>query len=80
MNEEKQTRTATNYVIEIKNLNHRFGSNQVLTNINFSLPAGKIYGLIGADSAGKTTLLRLIAGLMVPSEGDIVTLGLDTIT
>ena len=40
MNEEKQTRTATNYVIEIKNLNHRFGSNQVLTNINFSLPAG----------------------------------------
>lgn len=80
MTEEKQAGTVNKYAIEIKNLNHRFGSAQVLTDINISLPKGKIYGLIGADSAGKTTLLRLIAGLMIPSEGDIVTLGLDTTT
>lgn len=50
----------------------------VLTNINIEIPAGKLTALIGPDGAGKTTFMRLICGLMMPSEGNITVLGINT--
>jgi ABC-type multidrug transport system ATPase subunit len=64
-------------VIELKDLSFSFDSIQALKNINLTLAPGKIYGLIGADSAGKTTLLRLIAGLLEPQAGSLKVLGLN---
>ena len=64
-------------VVCLEHLSYRFGLVQALNDVSFSLPAGKIYGLIGADSAGKTTLLRLLAGLLEPPAGSVATLGLD---
>lgn len=49
-----------------------------LTNINIEIPAGKLTALIGPDGAGKTTFMRLICGLMMPSEGNITVLGINT--
>ncbi len=53
----------------------RFGATCALNDISASLPAGKILGLVGPDGAGKTTLIRLFAGLMEPSAGRVEVLG-----
>lgn len=49
-----------------------------LQNVTVEIPAGAITGLVGPDGAGKTTFLRLAAGLLAPSQGRIVVLGKDT--
>jgi branched-chain amino acid transport system ATP-binding protein len=58
--------------LEIKNLTHRFGGLQALTNINLTLEKGEIAGLIGPNGAGKTTVFNLVSGFYIPSEGDIL--------
>lgn len=67
------------YCVEIENLTKSFASAKVLAvdNLSVKIPAGQIVGLIGADAAGKTTLLRLIAGLLLADSGQVRTLGLD---
>lgn len=50
-----------------------------LQSIDATIPKGKIVGLAGPDGAGKTTLIRLIAGLLLPTEGTITVDGYDTI-
>lgn len=50
-----------------------------ITFIQASLPKGKFIGLVGPDGAGKTTLIRLMAGLLLPTQGHISVMGLDTI-
>lgn len=50
-----------------------------LNDISVSVQAGKITGLIGPDGAGKTTLMRLAAGLLLPDSGNIYTLGIDVV-
>ena len=52
---------------------------KALDNINAAIPKGEIVGLAGPDGAGKTTLIRLIAGLLMPSQGTITVAGRDTI-
>lgn len=49
-----------------------------LTNIILKIPAGKLTALIGPDGAGKSTFMRLICGLMTPSEGNLTVLGINT--
>jgi len=52
---------------------------KALDNLDISVPAGKVTGLIGPDGAGKTTLMRLAAGLLLPEEGGIQVLGIDVV-
>jgi ABC-2 type transport system ATP-binding protein len=52
-----------------------FGTTRALDGISATLPAGEILGLVGPDGAGKTTLIRLFAGLMAPSSGTVEVLG-----
>lgn len=64
--------------IEIKNLTKKFTDNDIaIDNLNLNIEKGKITGLIGPDGAGKTTLIRLITGLLISTEGEISTLGLN---
>ena len=58
-------------LIEITGLNHRYGEQAVLENINLSVDRGQVFALIGPTGAGKTTLLRIIDLLEVPSAGEI---------
>lgn len=53
---------------------------EALKPVSFELNAGKVHGLVGPDAAGKTTLIRLIAGLLKPDSGDIELLGQDMLT
>lgn len=67
----------TSNCIDISNLRKHFGANRVLRDIYLSMPAGHIVGLIGPNSAGKSTLLRHLVGLYLPTEGRCQVLGRD---
>lgn len=56
-------------MVEIKNLSFKYGRNEVLSKITITLEAGKIYGLLGENGVGKTTLLKIISGLQRPYSG-----------
>ena len=66
--------------VRIKNLTKKFGNITALDNLTLDFPKGKITGLIGAAGAVKTTLLRLILGLLLPNAGEISTLGFNPVT
>lgn len=67
--------------IEIKNLTKKFSEDYyAINNLTLNIEKGKITGLIGPDGSGKTTLIRLISGLLIPNGGEIKTLGLNTAT
>ena len=62
-------------MVEINNLTFRYGRNQVFDDISLSLGSGKIYGLLGENGVGKTTLLRIICGLLYPKAGNCKVFG-----
>ena len=64
-----------NYIIETKNLSKKFGDQIVVNKVNLHVPKGKIYGLLGRNGAGKTTIMRMLLGLATPSEGEILLFG-----
>lgn len=66
--------------VTIKNLTKDFGSTTAINDLSLDIEKGKITGLIGADGAGKTTLIRLIIGLLLPKSGSIDVLGLNPFT
>jgi drug efflux transport system ATP-binding protein len=57
--------------IAARGLVKRFGRVQALRGIDLEIPAGALWGVVGADGAGKTTLLRCIAGLYRPDGGEV---------
>ena len=61
-----------NNLLEIRNLNMRFGGIVAVSDVSFSVEKGKIITLIGANGAGKSTTLRCIAGIYHPQEGEIL--------
>lgn len=56
-------------MIEIRNLDFSYKKTPVFSNINLSFPEGGIYGLLGENGVGKTTLLKIICGLLRPTQG-----------
>ena len=59
-------------LLECKNLCKSYGKKTVLKNINLTIPRGKIIGLLGKNGTGKTTLIKLINDLLVPTSGEIL--------
>ncbi len=68
-------------VVDIQHLSKFFNPAQppALENIHTVIPKGQIVGVAGPDGAGKTTLIRLIAGLLLPTQGKILVSGYDTV-
>ena len=62
-------------IVELKNLSKKYGENLILDNITASFDRKTIYGLIGTNGCGKTTLMRCICGFSHPSKGKVVVLG-----
>jgi ABC-2 type transport system ATP-binding protein len=62
-------------MITIKDLGFAYGEKAVLKNITMNLEEGRIYGLLGENGVGKTTLLTLLCGLKKPQRGSIDTDG-----
>ncbi len=63
--------------IEVRNLTRKFGDFTAVDQVNFEIPKGEIFGLLGPNGAGKTTTIRMLCGLLMPSEGDGTVLGFD---
>ena len=64
-------------VIDVDNLSKSFGKVKALDSVSFSVKRGELFGLIGPDGAGKTTLFRLLSTLLNPDEGKAAIDGLD---
>jgi phospholipid/cholesterol/gamma-HCH transport system ATP-binding protein len=63
-------------VVEVKQLTHRFGQNEVLSDINLTVEKGQILAIMGSSGGGKTTLLRCISGLIEPTQGEVTVDGI----
>ncbi len=61
--------------IEIRNLSFSYEKTPVLSDVNFSVDAGDFLAIIGPNGGGKSTLMKLIVGLLKPSEGDVRVFG-----
>jgi len=64
-------------IIETRDLTRRFGALTAVDHLNLTVAPGEIFGLVGPDGAGKTTTLRMLCGLMDPSEGSARVAGHD---
>lgn len=64
-------------VIKINNLAKEFGNTFVVKDSNMTVPKGCVYGFLGANGAGKTTIFKMLTGLISPTSGTATVLGLD---
>ena len=68
-----------NSAIDIAGVCKAYGNIQALDNVSLTVQKGEMFGLIGPDGAGKSTLYRLLSTLLVPDRGTLSVLGLDTV-
>jgi ABC-2 type transport system ATP-binding protein len=66
-------------VITLKNVTQSFEGKILFNNLNLNVPKGKLIGVVGPDGSGKTTLIRLIGALLIPTSGTITVNGFDTV-
>jgi ABC-type multidrug transport system ATPase subunit len=66
-------------MIKVKNISKKYDTVQALSEINFSVEKGEIFGLIGPDVAGKTTLFRILTSLILADSGTATVDGLDVV-
>jgi ABC-2 type transport system ATP-binding protein len=66
-------------VIEVENLTHRYGERTALHNVSFAVDRGEIFGLLGPNGGGKSTLFRILSTMMAPSEGRALVGGCDVV-
>lgn len=69
-----------NDVINVMNIQKKFGNNIAVQDVSFSIKKGEIFGLLGPNGAGKTTILRMMTTLLRQDAGTIVLNGFDTLT
>src|ERR1041384_2794147 len=65
------------YLVQANNLHKSFGDLKAVDDVTLQIKAGEIYGLVGADGAGKTTTMRLLVGALKADAGDINICGYD---
>ena len=65
--------------IAIQQINKRFGKIQALKDINITVENGEVFGLVGPDGAGKSTLFNILTTLLKPDSGQVEVLGLDVV-
>lgn len=63
------------YIIETKNLSKKFGGFYAVNDVNLQVPKGNIYGFLGPNGAGKSTTIRMLLGLIKPTNGSVTLFG-----
>ena len=65
--------------IEVNNISKHYGKVQALNNVSFSVKKGEVFGLIGPDGAGKTSMYRILCSLLLPDNGTAIVDGFDVV-
>ncbi|MBP5290201.1 MAG: ATP-binding cassette domain-containing protein, partial [Paludibacteraceae bacterium] len=65
--------------ITVNHISKRYGTVEALSDVSFDVREGEIFGLIGPDGAGKTTLFRILTTLLLPDNGSASVDGLDVV-
>src|SRR5215475_15669347 len=71
------TENKMDYLVQATNISKSFGDVHAVDGVSLEIPAGEIYGLVGADGAGKTTTMRLLVGALKADSGEINICGYD---
>src|SRR5690242_2041808 len=71
---------STENVISVQDLTKRFGDFVAVDHISFDVKRGEIFGFLGANGAGKTTAMRMLCGLSMPTSGKATVGGFDVFT
>ena len=66
--------------IEVNNISKHYGKVEALRNVSFSVDKGEVFGLIGPDGAGKTSMFRILCSLLLPNEGTAKVEGYDVVS
>ncbi|HEX9292266.1 MAG TPA: ABC transporter ATP-binding protein [Gemmatimonadales bacterium] len=65
--------------VETRHLTRRFGSVVAVRDLNLAIAKGEVFGLLGPNGSGKTTTIRMLCGLLAPSEGTAIVAGVDVV-
>ena len=65
--------------IEITNLSKEYGENKAVDNVTFSIKSGELFGLLGPNGSGKTTIIKMLTGQIKPTDGMINILDIDVL-
>lgn len=74
---QSQRSKADGTVISVRDVKRRFGNFYAVKGVSFEVNRGEIFGLLGANGAGKTTMFRMLCGLLPPSDGWLEVVGVD---
>ncbi|HWB83600.1 MAG TPA: ABC transporter ATP-binding protein [Bryobacteraceae bacterium] len=66
-------------MIRVQDLTHRYGDRTALSNVSFEVKKGEIFGLLGPNGGGKSTLFRILSTMMVPTSGHASLAGFDVV-
>ena len=66
-------------ILEIKSVTKVFGGVTAVDNVSLDIQKGEMFALVGPDGAGKTTLIRMLCGIVPPTSGDVNVLGFDVV-
>src|SRR5437879_10454909 len=69
----------TEVVVETKHLTRRFGAVVAVRDLNLQIFKGEVFGLLGPNGSGKTTTIRMLCGLLAPSEGTAIIADVDVV-
>ncbi len=72
--------TAAPLIIDVRGLTRRFGSRVAVDNVTFSVRRGEVFGFLGPNGSGKSTTIRMLCGILTPSDGEGQVLGFDIAT
>ena len=67
----------TDVAVDIRELTRRFGALTAVSHLTLRILRGEVFGLLGPNGSGKTTTIRMLCGLLEPSEGDATVAGID---
>jgi ABC-2 type transport system ATP-binding protein len=76
---EGNSNSMDNYLVQANHIHKSFADLKAVDDVSLQIKAGEIYGLVGADGAGKTTTMRLLVGALRPDEGEVTVCGYDVI-
>ncbi len=69
-----------NRMITVSHISRDYGKVKAVQDVSFDVDSGEVFGLIGPDGAGKTSLFRMMATLLLPDKGTITVDGLDVVS